>query len=539
MQSTPPVSRLVHCLRILAILLVAIVFTLLCVAESKRNGRLASSPNYDDVVYFHDGSILLHSLQSDGWAGFKSFLAERGLHSPYSIFLAAAAFRVFGFQDASPYLANGLVVLVYLLGVSWFLRRLPIVPWVSGILLFLAPPFITMGVVEFRPDIAWAVTTGFGVVLIVTSEELFRRPGRAAVAALFLALSLLIKPSTFVMTAILYMGAIFSRIAVAVWEKRWRSSPRTTHLGVVAFVVTVLIVAGPYWIRFGKYAWDYFFTNSFGINKEIWAYKGSLKESLLFYISGEGSQSNVAIAGKILSVLSLFCLGFLAIRKKELRWKLFVLLGLMAGALLVNTVAGMKSPFLGGGIYGVWLFSCAYVIATAFTVLKSEPGRGIPHWITFALPVTAALALLCYRWPAYSRRSGDRVRINNYRAANDHILALLDKHVQAPPKSVFFIQAGPIVMESAGIWFPRHGLKTAVSTGAFLRSEEEFGRAYPNQEWIVLQEQAVMGATSSMPSESLLPKFVALVTADPHYEKISEFTAMDGKKVWVYARKKV
>jgi hypothetical protein len=42
-----------------------------------------------------------------------------------------------------------------------------------------------------------------------------------------------------------------------------------------------------------------------------------------------------------------------------------------------------------------------------------------------------------------------------------------------------------------------------------------------------------------MPSESLLPKFVALVTADPHYEKISEFTAMDGKKVWVYARKKV
>jgi hypothetical protein len=94
-------------------------------------------------------------------------------------------------------------------------------------------------------------------------------------------------------------------------------------------------------------------------------------------------------------------------------------------------------------------------------------------------------------------------------------------------------------MESAGIWFPRHGLKTAVSSGAFLRSEEEFGRAYPNQEWIVLQEQAVMGATSSMPSESLLPKFVALVTADPHYEMISEFTAMDGKKVWVYARKKV
>ena len=539
MQSTPPISRLTLSLRILAVFLLTIVFTLLCVAESKRNGRLASSPNYDDVVYFHDGSILLQSLQSGGWTGFKSFLTERGLHSPYSIFLAAAAFRVFGFQDASPYLASGLVVLIYLLGVSWFLRRLPIVPWLSGVLLFLAPPFITMGVVEFRPDIAWAVTTGFGVVLIVTSEELFRRPGRAAVAALFLALSLLIKPSTFVMTVILYMGAIFSRIAAAVWEKRWRSSPRKALMGAVVFVATVLIVAGPYWMRFGKGAWNYFLENSFGVNKEIWAYRGSLKESLLFYISGEGSKSNVAIAGKILSVLSLSCLGFLALRKAELRWKLFVLLGLIAGALLINTVAGMKSPFLGGGIYGVWLFSCAYVIATAYTMLKSESSRGTPRWITFALPMTAALALLCYRWPPYSRWSGDRVRINNFRAANDYILALLDKHVQAPPKNVFFIQAGPIVMESAGIWFPRHGLKTAVSSGAFLRSEEEFGRAYPYQEWIVLQEQAVMGATPSMPSELLLPKFIAIVTADPNYEKISEFTAMDGKKVWVYARKKI
>ena len=349
--------------KVLIILVLSVLFTLLCVNESKNTGRLASSPNYDDVVYFHDGAILIHSLKSEGTTGFWSFLKERGLHSPYSVFLAAASFAVFGFEYTSPYLGSGIVVLTYLLCIGWFLRNLQLFTWIATLILFLTLPFITMGVVEFRPDIAWAVATGFGTVFIVTSREIFRSPRRAALAALFLALSLSIKPSTFVMTLLLYTGATVSRVISNVWEHRLRSEPKRLLTGVAVFMAVLIIIAGPYWLRFGMDAVWYFMENSFGVNKSVWAYQGSLSDFLLFYITGVGAQSNIALSGSLLFLLSFGCMLFLGFKKPELRWRLFVLISLILGALLVNTVAQMKSPFLGGGIYGVWIFTCAYVIA--------------------------------------------------------------------------------------------------------------------------------------------------------------------------------
>lgn len=524
-------------IRILVILLLAILFTLLCVNESKKIGRLASSPNYDDVVYFHDGAILVHSLKSEGLSGFWSFLNQRGLHSPYSVFLAAASFALFGFDYSSPYLASGIVAFTYLLCIGWFLRKLPLLTWIAALILFLTLPFITMGIVEFRPDIAWAVVTGFGVVFIVTENVIFRNSRHAAIAALFFALSLTIKPSTFVMTLLLYTGATTSRIIADVWANRNQSQPRRTFAGVAVFIAVLLIVAGPYWLRFGKDAVSYFMENSFGINKAVWVYQGSLSEFLLFYVTGDGARSNIAISGSVLSLLSFGCMVFLALKKLELRWKLFVLISLILGALFVNTVAQMKSPFLGGGIYGVWLFTCAYLIATTYACFTLNELKWFNRGRDIIIIVTALICICFYRWPAYSNWGTDMKRCENYRNANEFIIEALEKNRLSPPKSIIFIQAGPVVMESAGIWFPKNGLKSVVSSGAFIRSEVEFRKTYPTQQWIVIQEEGVMGGSPNMPSEKMLPKFLEILKSDKSYVPIKEYAALDGKRVWIYARK--
>jgi hypothetical protein len=486
-----------------------------------------------------EGAILLNDLKSDGSGGFFKYLREpgpNGFHSPYSIILATFSYALFGLDEVSPYYGNVLLVVMYLACLGWIFRSLPFLDWLIVLLLFLSPPFITMGVVEFRPDIAWAICTGFGVVFLVTADEIFRSPRRAAVAAFFFASALLVKPSTFVMTILLFSGAIASRVAVTLWEGRLRSSVRSLLLGIFVFVGVVIAVAGPYWWHFGKDAVNYFLENSFGANKAVWIFQGSLSKFLLYYAIGEGARSNVGLSGIILSLLSVGCLYYLFFRKRKLRWKIISLISLLAAAFLVNTAAQMKSAFLGGGIYGIWLFASAYLIARTCTVLRTEEVKDRTFWRNILLASTL-LAVIFYRWPSYSDWGRDRVGSSNYREINQKMKSFLDQHADHPPVNILFSQAEPIVMEATDLWFAFHHLKVQNGSAAFCRNETEFKQSYPSYDWVVLQECGTMGFAPNMPSEPHLAQFAEVINADTKYEVIKEFGTGNGKKIWIYARK--
>ncbi|MCX7414424.1 MAG: hypothetical protein NTW36_13430 [Planctomycetia bacterium] len=354
--------------RTAAVLALALAFTAACVSESGRRGRLTSAPNYDDCVYFLDGALLRNAVANDGLAGGWDVFQKRAHHSPFSALLASAAFVLLGQHEAAPYWLNGLVVLLYLAGLGYLLWPLPTPCWLLTLGVFLAPPFITMGVVEFRPDITWAVVTGFGVVWMVTREQLFRAPPRAAFAGCCMAAALLIKPTTFVMTVLLFGGAAVSRVIPRL--SRWqveeenavnqRSNP---VLGLMAFSGVLLALAGPYWWFFGHDIWTYFWVNSFGVNKAVWAYPGTSAQALRFYLTGEAARSNVGYSGWVLALASLTCTVFLFASRTALRWRLAVLLTALLASFTINALAEMKSPFLGGAIYGLWLFGTAYAFA--------------------------------------------------------------------------------------------------------------------------------------------------------------------------------
>lgn len=520
----------------LVLVVLAVGFTLLCVAESRRVGRLVSAPVYDDVVYFYQGALLLDAVRTDGLRGGWRCITERGLHSPYATFLAAASYAALGWKDAAPYYGNGVLVAAYLAGIGWLFRRLSTGAWVASLLLFLTPPMITMAVVEFRPDVAWGLVTGFGVVLIVTSEELFRRPRRAAAAGFVLGLALLVKPSTFAMTFLLFLGAILSRVAGAMGAGEWRRHFPRVIAGAGAFLATVLVVAGPYGAGFGRHAWNYFMVNSFGANQAIWAFTGNRSDALLYYITGDAGRSNVGKSGSLIALLGLASLIYLAVKKPKLRWRLAVPPGLCAGALAINTAAPMKSAFLGEGIYGVLFFGCAYLMAAAYEALGPHSRRGREGWRALALALVAIIALDKYRWPLCSNFARDKASCENYRAADAFMRSLLDRHQNSPPLRIYFLQSGPIVCANAGRWCVVRKYKTVVNAGAWLNSEEQFRRLYPRQDWVVLQEPGMMGGTANLPSERLLPRFLEIIKADSNYGVLAEFVAGDGKKAWVYAR---
>ena len=522
--------------RLIIIVILSLAFTVLCVQTSKRIGRLSSAPNYDDCTYFLSGALLKNAFQDNGIQGVREIISQRGIHSPYSESLSAVAYSLLGNRETSPYYANIIVVIAYLSGIGWFLRSLPAALWIAGLVTPLTVPFITMGVVEFRPDIAWAVVTGFGVVWIITNRSVFSSIGTAIFSGFLFGMALLIKPSTFVMTALLFSGAILSRLInwFLIQPKKPHHSKLHIALGVIALLTSVILIAGPYYLYYWKETWRYFWDNSFGINKAVWTYQGSPISSILFYISGDGWKSNLRFSGTIIAILGFVAGVFVYKKEKNLRDKMIFMFLAAIGALTVNTLAGMKSPFLGGAIYGIWFFGSAYCIGEYWNNISDVATHA--RTFTRVLMVCCSLAFVGYTWPRYSNWSKDPTGAKNYLLANQAVEQMLEKQSSDLPKSILFVQSGPVVKEDIGLWFAFHKKAARLESAAFCRSKEDYGRIYTNNDWIILQEPKTMGYTPSMPCEGLITNFKKLLDADHKFRIISESSALDGKKIWVYSK---
>ncbi len=331
------------------IFLLAVGFTWLCVQHLQQKGRLSNVPNYDDVTYFAPATDLVESVREGGIDGLKSFLFRDWLHSPYSIGLAAAAYFIGGENDAAPYAANVVVVIAYLLGIGYFARKCGAAEFFLLLWIGLTLPFAAMAVAEFRPDLAWAMVTGFTVVFTLTREDFFERGRNSLIFGVLAGIDLLIKPSTFAMT-LLALGAAFGgrwlvEFARVERETAWRVAlPRAAAaLGMGG------LVASPYYFFHWRDTWQYFYTNSFGRNAGVWTAHGNRWHQWLFYVSRPGASSNF---GRVFYLVEA---GIVALLIWQFRRSgrvgrlqigfLALIMGMIYG---INSMANAKTCFLGG-----------------------------------------------------------------------------------------------------------------------------------------------------------------------------------------------
>lgn len=497
--------------RVLIIILVlSLGFSWICVSTSHKIGRLSSVPGYDDVVYFASAADLIHSLRENGWSGAVDLVLRDGLHSPYSTLLAAAAFSVEGLRPAAPYRANAVLIAVYLAAIAYFFRRSQLLFLVLALLFFLVPPFATMAVVEFRPDLAWATVVGFFAVFILTREDVFHRKQLTLFYGSCVGLGLIIKPSTFAMT--LAVGAMSLGFAWVLEMTRtdFRTSVRRLGVALLWMGAAVVLVAGPYYAVFGGNVWRYFIDNTYGINAAVWAHPGDRLAQWLFYIEGEGGRCNLGnqrlIIGAAWLLLAFRRLwnGPLAVRLQTLFLGLVILI-----VFVVNAVAPVKSPFMGGAIYGTLLFSLAFF---AGEFLAAFPQVSARNWLYASIGFAAVvLVSVCsYQWPAYSK--WPRHKRNKTFVTAQQAMTVFARGRTAP-KSILFTQAGPLTMENVRLFYFRRGERPECHSGAFFRTMEEFRQAVIGCELVIAQDKGTLGGTESMPAEPLQDQFVAFLEA--------------------------
>ncbi len=521
-------------------LALAILFTIGGIQMSEWRGPLAAVPNYDDAVYFLSATRLIEAGRADGLGGVAEELRSEGLHSPWSVGVAVAAFLTFGYVDWAPYALNFFVVLGLLVALSWMWRALRWWEWGSGLVVFLALPFAAMAVVQFRPDLAWAVAVGFCGVYGLTVPGYFERMGPRLIHAVICAVALLVKPSTFAMTGIVFAYSVGGRVlleSVAAGRIDWRAIWRT------AWVQTVVVIGltAVYAVPFGAETWHYFFTNSFGANEEIWRAPGSVVEKWAYYGVGFGAANNLGWVGWIL--VGVIGVGVFShaegrdererARQPRRRREGEPLTWLALGGLLVVTYAlssgfGMKSPFLGGAFFGCFVFTAAFGWSEVFEFRISNLSKVVA-------PGLAVVALLIWQWPPYAWSQAGEVG-RNFSEVERQVIDVIDDLDLPEDVNLLFSQSGPLMRENVEMWLLRNGHRTEAVKGGFLKTVKRFENKRRQADVVFVQDAGMRDSFANLPAEGLMPELVESMRGAADFSLAGEAVGGDGKKVYVYQR---
>lgn len=149
----------------------------------------------------------------------------------------------------------------------------------------LTVPFVGMTVHEFRPDLANALFTGMGIVLLINRPFFISDFRDKLPVVICFSFALLIKPSAFLFTLIMLFSTLsFAAIADRIITgKHIRFQSLGKHVGLYMFFISILV--SPYY-AFSLHTQIKYVYRTLVTNIDIWAYKGNTIQQAMFYLTG-------------------------------------------------------------------------------------------------------------------------------------------------------------------------------------------------------------------------------------------------------------
>lgn len=525
-------SKISTSIRIAAVLILAAVFTVWNVQLSRECGRLSTVSNYDDVSYLNHASRIYYEAKLNGtWQALKALTTDY-LHAPFPVLNALLGFAILGHDLDTVYYALLTVVATYLLAISFVCRKLSAGWWIASVLSALAVPFAAFSAVEFRPDLIWATIIGVSGVSWIGEDGVFQKQRNSMWFGAALGVALLVKPSTFAMTLLVFGSCwlLAAHRAYATHLETLSTFARSLITGGSA----TLLVCGWYWIQHGAQILDYFYANSFGRNRDVWAYGGDLGDRLTYYFQGPALNSNLGLF--FVPLIALYAVGSLrdllvmSGTDRRIRGASFVLM--LLGLALINAAFGMKSPYLGGSFYGFCIFGGFFYGSQGLLAIQNS---STPQWFR----CLAGAALVGLAWTIH--RFPDAGKVNSEAAANQkfaNLAALNDLALCAKRGDlVLYTQGNPIVPEFLDIELRARGKPIRWTSGAMERTMKKLEQMIVQADFVFVQDQELIGAPGDkIPGEKFQPELRNFLNAQPDWKILKAYELTGSKKVYLYHR---
>lgn len=524
---------------ILLLTFLAVSYSIWNISISRERGRLSTVSTYDDVSYLKWASKYYFDAKRGNFSGeIVEFLTDY-THSPMIVFLAILGFSLFGFGYIQVYYALAFAVWIYLAFVTLICRRSHGSPLVSVLIASLAIPFAGMTALEFRPDQLWAIFLTGSCVWFLTDSRVFASRSASVAFGILTGMAFLAKPSTFAMTFVVCGGTWFLAACIAIYARK--EGFREVARGLALMTAAVVVSSGWYCIPHAEAIYNYFYSNSFGESKEIWVFKGTLTERMLYYLRGVPAQSNLGAAYFPLVLLyfggAIRDIARSSVLEDRLRGGAF--LWMLLCLYLVNGIFTLKSPYLGGAFYGFLIFGGLWNLSRLFSWFCNHDLDRSPD-IRRKLQALLVIVVITFFLSAY--RFPDVCRVDPSTAKERRMLnraVVTDIRPQDKSRTVNLVltQELPIIGGFIEMEFRKRGQPLVISNVSMHTEFTAFENAVEVADYVVVQDPDFPGATGyGIPSEKFLPRILEFLQNDPNWRLNKEYPVESGKKLYLYVR---
>ena len=372
--------------------IVAAAFTVLMLRWSFDRFRLHSAPFPDDVNWLLDGIGMRDALRSGGVAGLFHFVSTTGTLQPYSM-VAAIGFALFGIVDWVPYAMNAWLVFSLLLFLEIARQRagLPLRDWFLGAAVALSFPCSGYSVISFVGDHPGGLFLAIGAMAFLNgwpSSESRLESWFGTLAWVFAFYS---KGTLFPETLAVLLATAAIGCALAIRESREVRSPATLMRVWAIRALVVLPVVLPYYAIVARPLYNYLYINNYGAFRQIWAFRGSLSESLLFYLTGFSGEMMLGHALYLALALIAVRLVFLWSEDRLRQMRFLSVLAILLFTYALPTSMVNKTPYVGSPFQ--WLLVLT-AVGCLFAILNRLRKRSAMMEV-----LVAAAALLAFQFP--------------------------------------------------------------------------------------------------------------------------------------------
>lgn len=518
-----------------------LAFGLASLWHSMRQGFLAVPVLPDDIGYFAEAARVVQLFYDRGAVAVLRELVVAPPHSPLALAVPFTAYLLFGMQYwAAAALNIGWVVLL-LCGLRIHLAERRWYEYLSVAAGVLAWPIAGFLVVESRPDVVYGVLLALATLYVLSSAGSLSTPRGMLSGALLFAAAFLAKPSALPLTlALMGTAMLFAtlRDASAVPAQGTRLANLVPALRLAG--VTALLTA-PYFALAGASTLRYIWSTTFGAEKEIWSLDLSVRQHLLYYVSGPGGRS---IYGAWLLVTGLLGTAALLIawrRGWRPGWREMGVLAAIAITYAVLTATGHKSIYfgftLGGFALLLFVAACRYLFAAG----DASPQPRLRGGILAALLMATAAWLFHWHW---YHRSGGAPSIQpaaEARARHDLVERLADAIAPVEGSRVdVFMPTATGYLNQATLRFELLRRRQPFDSMRDLHRSNDLAahRALiDGSTHVVLHDPADPQLIAYLPSTALLGELHALLEASPDFRRIALIPGAPGEgSVSVYAK---
>lgn len=572
----------------------AVVFTLVQISFSLDRGRLARTPTYDDIAYLVDALGRLDLFYERGITPLLADYVHSPPHSPWSTYVATAAFALFGIRDWAPYAMNALIVFAFIASVDYLMRPARLGYRALAWLFALSFPLAGNMVLEFRPDLAWALCAAMAVILPLRRSLTRASIGYLLAAGAWLAAALLCKTSAFPLTL---MTAGLSWIFATLCDRIERGKAATAANLLWAWALLslpVVLLALPHYLIDFHGVMAYIAQTMSGRERALWVVPGDRWQQLAYFLNGVGGNFMLDGSLALLAVTALsglLSLAALALRDRAQTGPLLRAIGLAIiafAAYLVPAVNPVKNPFFGSEFQVLLILASVLVFAmylhgrsrwpwgagdaallvllgyagcrispmlqrtpvaaawiAAFAILALLAGLSIavkvrrpPRYSVFAPVLLLGLSLLAAsRWhfPEGGWGPADSEETANTNRVVRGVEKIVYDHA-APDASIFLTGAGRLNHNTLRYLLRQQGKRTMTLDRERLDDLETYRQDFSRSDVVIAAEPGVAEFESWLPSYKVLDKTLALLRDRSDFREVGRVPSQTGSRFIIFAR---